>query len=593
MLPSFYNAVSGLGAFNNYLDIVSNNMANVDTVGYKEIVPVFEDVVANVNVGINTQTNTLKSTIYGAGVIIDATQKNWSIGNFKQTGVNTDLAIQGNGLFMLQNPASSGSYYYSRNGQFTISQEGYLVNPDGLKLMGYQVNQQGQIVGSSLQPIFITPQQNPKATDLITFQQPTNLNSTAPSVTQAFDPNNTQTYNYKNTLTLYDSLGNAIEGDQYFQKVGSNQWNYIFAVSESSAYYVSGNNLYRQVNGTWQEAALGSNTISWINLAGQPTVSLTSATISPYYMISGTNSTGSPVTDWVVTIQTPSTTQTYVVQSYSTTNTSNTNIVQSWTSLDSVVASGSFIPYSNTSTGVGIGVPLYTSSNTYYGFSANLVFDPNTGNIVYSSTAGSTASLGIYRVPTSSSYDYFIGSQSGFVLGTGDYLGNLNPAKSQSTGSMGFAQIIGNTPSASANSPLITNSFITQQAANFTITASQDGYAQGQLSNVYVLSNDGTVVGVYSNGNSTPIARVALAQFQDPNELLNQGSDLYTSIYTPTILLPGGSNIVRSGMLEQSNVDIGTEYINLVTAERSYQANAKVVTSSDNVLQTTLNMVTG
>ncbi len=179
------------------------------------------------------------------------------------------------------------------------------------------------------------------------------------------------------------------------------------------------------------------------------------------------------------------------------------------------------------------------------------------------------------------------------MLGDGNIMGDLNSASSQSTGGLAFGQIIGYKPATSTSAGIIDNSFITQDASDFTITANQDGYALGNLANVYVLSNDGTVVGVYSNGQTTPLYRVALAQFQDPNELIEKGTNLYTSIYTPTILLPGSADIIQSGMLEQSNVDIGSAYIDLVTAERSYQANAKVVTSSDNVLQATLNMVTG
>ena len=583
MLPSFYNAVSGLDAFNNYLSIVSNNMANADTIGYKAINPIFENVVANVNVGINTLTNTLKSTIFGAGVIVDSTQIDWQLGNFEQTGNNTDLAIQGTGLFILQDPANAGNHYYTRNGQFTISQQGYMVNPDGLKLLGYQVNQSGSTIGTSLQPIYIIPQQPPKSTDLITYQQPTNLNSTAPSITQAFNPLNNATFNYQNTLTTFDSLGNAIEGDAYFQKTGPNTWNYIYAENEKAAYYsdTSGNVLYRDVAGTWQSTTIGTSSLTWVNITTPPNTassSIISATVSPYYMISGTNSSGSMITDWVVNVTTSSTTISYVVNSNKP-----ANGIQEWDTIGSGASSG-FVPYNLSSS---IGVPIITPSATYYGATAVLNFDPNTGNLTTSST------IGVYIYPTSASYQYFIGSQSALVLGDGNVVGNLNSASSQSTGGLSFGQLIGYKPATSTSAGIIDNSFITQDASDFTITANQDGYTLGNLVNVYVLSNDGTVVGVYSNGQTSPLYRVALAQFQDPNELIEKGSNLYTSIYTPTILLPGSADIVQSGMLEQSNVDIAQEYINLVTAERSYQANAKVVTSSDNVLQSTLNMVTG
>jgi len=104
MMRSFFNVVTGLNAYRTWMDITSDNLANVNTIGFKGSRPIFQDVVSSVIVGLNTVTNTMKSTTYGAGVLVDSTQKLWTIGNFKQTGVNTDLAIQGKGLFIVKDP---------------------------------------------------------------------------------------------------------------------------------------------------------------------------------------------------------------------------------------------------------------------------------------------------------------------------------------------------------------------------------------------------------------------------------------------------------------------------------------------------------
>jgi len=137
----------------------------------------------------------------------------------------------------------------------------------------------------------------------------------------------------------------------------------------------------------------------------------------------------------------------------------------------------------------------------------------------------------------------------------------------------------------------IQNSYITQHASNFVVTMDQDGYARGELIDVYVLSEDGVVVGVYSNGESLPMYRVALAQFTDPEELIKKGSNLYASVKPPTILLPGGSNKIRSAVVEMSNVDIAREFINLITAQRTYQANARTITVTNTILEDTINLV--
>lgn len=98
MIRSFLNAVTGLNAYRTWMDITSDNLANVNTISFKVSRPIFQDVVSSVTIGLNTITNTVKSTTYGAGVLVDSTQKLWTIGNFKQTGVNTDLAIQERGF---------------------------------------------------------------------------------------------------------------------------------------------------------------------------------------------------------------------------------------------------------------------------------------------------------------------------------------------------------------------------------------------------------------------------------------------------------------------------------------------------------------
>jgi flagellar hook protein FlgE len=152
---------------------------------------------------------------------------------------------------------------------------------------------------------------------------------------------------------------------------------------------------------------------------------------------------------------------------------------------------------------------------------------------------------------------------------------------------------VGETPQTGApnTGEPISNSYITQYSADFVITADQNGYTKGDLVDVYVLSEDGAVVGVYSNGKSLPLYRVAIAVFSDPEELIKKGANLYTSISTPTIMTPGGAEKVRSGMLEMSNVDIASEFINLISAQRAYQANARTITATNTILDDTINLV--
>ncbi len=489
MLRSFFNAVTGLDASRFWIDLTSDNIANVNTVGFKAQRPLFQDVISQVNIGLNVVTGTLKSTTFGAGVIVDSTQKIWTIGNFKQTGINTDLAIQGRGLFILKDPIT-GALFYTRDGQFRLSRDGFMVNSGGFYLQGFRLNEKGEVVGTGLENIHVQQQLPPNPTGSISFLQPTNLNADAIPPTSSFDPLDTTTYNNKYTLTIYDSLGESYQVDVYFKKVNVNEWR-VFILTD------------------YNEDGVLDNLIS------------------PAY------------------------------------------------------ASGS-----ETSAG-----------GTFYFIT--LIFDPATGKIDENATQ--TANPGFQNVTIGDKRYFFLQlfddtntpvDANGTVLpldtSSGGQLGSVVEGL---TTTQGMILMIGDEPASDTNTNLIQNSYLNQFSADFVITMEQNGYAKGDLIDVYVLSEDGSVVGVYSNGKSLPLYRVALAVFTDPEELTKKGANLYTSITTPTILLAGGAEKVRSGMLEMSNVDIAREFINLITAQRAYQANARVITTANTILDETVNLV--
>ncbi|HIC96993.1 MAG TPA: flagellar hook protein FlgE, partial [Aquificaceae bacterium] len=230
MLRSFFNAVTGMDASRFWIDVTSDNLANVNTVGFKANRPLFQDVISSVTIGLNVVTGTLKSTTYGAGVIVDSTQKIWAIGNFKQTGINTDLSIQGRGLFILKDPIT-GATFYTRDGQFRLSRDGYMVTSGGLYLQGFRLNDKGEVVGTGLENIYVQQQLPPSATGQISYLQPTNLNADALIPTASFDPNDTTSYNYKYSITIYDTLGNSYQADVYFKKDSANAWR-VFVLSD-------------------------------------------------------------------------------------------------------------------------------------------------------------------------------------------------------------------------------------------------------------------------------------------------------------------------------------------------------------------------
>ena len=197
---SFGQGLSGLAAASDHLDVVGNNIANIETAGFKSGDIVFSDVYASSRVGL--------------GVKVAGVNQNFGVGNINAGG-QYDIAIDGtNGLFRLAD--SSGAIFYSRNGQFQKDSEFYIVNQDGYRLTGYAPG----AIGGTPVPVRL-PQGNiaPKATTNVTVQ--TNLDANATVIGTAgavVDPSIPTTFNDSLPITVYDSLGNSHPMMQCFVK---------------------------------------------------------------------------------------------------------------------------------------------------------------------------------------------------------------------------------------------------------------------------------------------------------------------------------------------------------------------------------------
>jgi flagellar hook protein FlgE len=140
-----------------------------------------------------------------------------------------------------------------------------------------------------------------------------------------------------------------------------------------------------------------------------------------------------------------------------------------------------------------------------------------------------------------------------------------------------------------------TSSVTQMAAASGTSSTMQDGYASGTLQS-YSVSGDGTIEGVFNNGQTIALGQIALASFANEQGLVRNGSNNFVpglSSGEPSIGAPttGGLGSVQGGALEVSNVDLATEFSNLIVAERYYQANAQTVTTFDQVMQSTQSMI--
>ena len=131
MLLSLDSGVSALDQFQQELNVVGNNIANVNTVGFKSAQVNFADALSQ-----TLGTNSAGSMQVGTGVMTAAIINQFTQGSITSTGVQTDMAVNGNGFFLVKDP-STGASYVTRDGEFTVDTSGYLVTSNGMRVQGY------------------------------------------------------------------------------------------------------------------------------------------------------------------------------------------------------------------------------------------------------------------------------------------------------------------------------------------------------------------------------------------------------------------------------------------------------------------------
>ena len=207
---AFSQAVSGLNAAATNLDVIGNNIANSATSGFKSGSVSFADMFAGSQVGL--------------GVKVAGITQNFKGGTTTCTSRALDVAISGNGFFRLQD--QDGGIFYSRNGQFKLDENRNLTNMQGLQLTGYPAAGTPPTIQQGANPVPLSiPEGMMNAKASTSGNMVANLKSThkVPD-NHTFDPAKKDSYNYVNTITTYDSLGNAHNINAYFVKTDENKW---------------------------------------------------------------------------------------------------------------------------------------------------------------------------------------------------------------------------------------------------------------------------------------------------------------------------------------------------------------------------------
>lgn len=220
---SFQQGLSGLNAAAKNLDVIGNNIANSNTVGFKGSEAQFADVFASSAGGAS-------SASIGIGTSVSAVRQTFGQGNISITSNPLDIAINGGGFYRLD---TSGSISYSRNGQFSLDKNGYIVNASGQNLTGYPANSKGSVTTAAPVKLQVS------AADLVPSASTAatagvNLDSRSTALASAgFNATDPSTYQGATSMSVYDSLGNSHILSLYFVKTAVNTWD-TFAANDGT-----------------------------------------------------------------------------------------------------------------------------------------------------------------------------------------------------------------------------------------------------------------------------------------------------------------------------------------------------------------------
>jgi flagellar hook protein FlgE len=230
---SFNTALSGLNAAQSDLNVTSNNIANVSTTGFKFSRAEFGDIFATSTLGSS-------KTAIGNGVILGNVAQQFGQGNLEFTSNTLDLAVSGQGFFVLEPSQNNENQIFTRAGEFGVDNNGFVVNNSGARLQAFPTNSDGTVTAtalSSTQPLQI-PQSAGSPTSTTEIDIGVNLPANATGLdVNSFDPNSPSTYSASTSSTIFDSLGESHIATVYYVKdaAAPNQW--------ASYYYVDGNPL--------------------------------------------------------------------------------------------------------------------------------------------------------------------------------------------------------------------------------------------------------------------------------------------------------------------------------------------------------------
>lgn len=266
---ALYSGISGLNTNGNAMSVLGNNIANTNTIGFKSSRTVFSDLLAT------TISGSGGTSQVGRGTQLSTVDNLFSQGTFENTESGTDLAIEGEGFFIVKPDNGGDETFYTRAGSFRFNDEGVLVNPEGLKVQGKAFDANGNLTVGDPSDIRVDIGTLIQAKPTGNIDLTTNLDANAQVL--AFDPlNPATTSNYATSTRVFDTLGNTHLLTTYFNITGAGNWNWNtmvdsteVATPDAGPYTLVGSGaLTFDVAGNLTAGATGITTpgaLDWIN----------------------------------------------------------------------------------------------------------------------------------------------------------------------------------------------------------------------------------------------------------------------------------------------------------------------------------------
>ena len=560
MMRSLYSGVAGLRTHQTKMDVIGNNIANVNTTSYKSQSISFSDLLYQTSQhasGANTETGRggTNARQIGLGSVTGAIETNITGQGSAQTTNNPfDIMITGDSFFVVSDGSQN---YFTRDGSFTVDGTGNLVmSSNGYTVMGWKADANGNIIQDTVSALKVMDQAN------LTYPPEATTKGTVSGILDKNDTNLTTTKGKIISMPFYDSLGYSYNAKFSIHPIDTDTGNFYIqldGITDSSG------------NTVTDTGATFGSTLSVTNTTTYSSSTIGSGTVAAATTLRSTN----PIDCEIKQYTNGSGATVYgIFDKLNETNGTSSAIDSSKDLSASITSDELLAVYGLTDT--------YSAANGYS--SVQATYDSTTGVMSVTATKSVSNAMYVQYDPDTGDFNGINTTGSGF-------------SPTASTGTLSFTA--GNFSSIDigfSGSTMFNNNGTSTISATYGDTDNNgSGRKIGNMSGISI-AQDGTISASYDNGQTRVLGQISVANFANASGLEKEGDNLYSATRNSgdfdgigTVVTSGGGKMT-TGELEMSNVDLSREFTEMITTQRGFQANSRIITVSDTMLEELVNL---